>query len=485
MKLAWPWRKNHKVRRGARARVIRAKYDAAQTTTENIRHWAMADGLSADSANSVDARQKLRQRARYEVANNSYAKGIVLTIANDTVGTGPRLQMLTSDSETNRRIEQAFAHWATAVGLAQKLRTMRMAKATDGEVFGALAASPRIDSPVELDVQLVEADRVASPTMAVLPVVGDVDGIRLDRWGNPAAYTVLRYHPGDIGAWRNDYDLLDAATMIHYFRADRPGQHRGVPEITPALPLFAQLRRYTLAVLGAAETAADFAAVLYTDAPANGEAAAVEPMDIVELEKRMATTLPDGWKLGQIKAEQPCTTYSEFKRELLNEIARCLNLPYNIAACNSSGYNYASGRLDHQTYYKSIRVEQAHMGDVVLDRILAAWLYEASLVGLVPSREVLRSLGGAQHQWFFDGTEHVDPAKEANAQATRLGSHTTTLAIEYARQGRDWETELRQRAKEKQLMDELGLSAEQAVAQPQTESTDAEEDAINDDEDDS
>jgi len=38
------------------------------------------------------------------------------------------------------------------------------------------------------------------------------------------------------------------------------------------------------------------------------------------------------------------------------------------------------------------------------------------------------------------------------------------LASEYARQGKDWETELRQRAKEKQLMNELGLS--EAEAQP-------------------
>ena len=30
----------------------------------------------------------LRNRARYEVANNSYARGIVLTLANDVVGTG-------------------------------------------------------------------------------------------------------------------------------------------------------------------------------------------------------------------------------------------------------------------------------------------------------------------------------------------------------------------------------------------------------------
>jgi len=232
------------------------------------------------------------------------------------------------------------------------------------------------------------------------------------------------------------------------------------------------LRRYTLAVLGAAETAADFAAVLFTDAPANGEAAQVEPMDIVELEKRMATVLPDGWKLGQIKAEQPATAYGEFKREILNEIARCLNLPYNIAACNSSGYNYASGRLDHQTYYKSIRVEQADMASVVLDQILAAWMYEAMLSS---EFSVLRTLQYLPHQWFFDGTEHVDPAKEANAQKTRLDSNTTTLAAEFARQGKDWETELQQRAKEKQLMADLGLTETQNQTATLLEDDDDEE----------
>ena len=77
--------------------------------------------------------------------------------------------------------------------------------------------------------------------------------------------------------------------------------------------------------------------------------------------------------------------------------------------------------------------------------------------------------------WFWDGHEHVDPSKEATypptrrvasrsevatsgAQEKRLANNTTTLAAEYAKQGKDWETELRQRAKEKSLMDELGLS---------------------------
>ena len=457
-------------------RVVLARYDAAATTEENRRHWANADHLSANAANNPTVRRILRARSRYEVANNSYARGIVLTLANDVVGTGPRLQLLTEDDTANRTVEQAFVQWAEAIRLPEKLRTLRMARAESGEVFAMFTANPAVDSPVKLDLRLIEADQIATP---VVNLSGGVDGIVFDAYGNPLEYHLLRAHPGDtsaIGASLLGFDRVPASAMLHYFRIDRPGQNRGIPEITPALPLFAQLRRYTLAVIAAAETAADFAAVLYTDAPANGEADPVEPMDLVELERRMATVLPGGWKLGQVTAEQPATTYGEFKAQILNEIARCLNMPFNVAAGNSSGYNYASGRLDHQTYYKSIRVDQAHLGRVVLDPLLRAWLDEAALVeGLLP-QSMRRIAPLLDHQWFWDGMEHVDPAKEASAQATRLTSHTTTLAYEYARQGRDWEAELRQRAKEVTLMNELGLAvaptAPAAPADPNQENED-------------
>lgn len=465
-----------------RVRSIAAKFDSAQTTVDNRRHWANADGLAPNAAVNPQVRRILRNRSRYEVANNAYAKGIVLTLANDTVGTGPRLQMLTDDEEANRRIEEAFERWSRAVDLPGKLRTMRMARAESGEVFGLLTSNPSIDSPVSLDLRLVEAEQVTSP-LSRSPGAREVDGIILDSAGNPLAYRVLRQHPGSstfLASPSDDpahYDLLPVASVVHYFRPDRPGQLRGIPDITPALPLFAQLRRYTLAVIAAAETAADYAAVIYTDAPANGEADPLEAMDEIALEQRMATVLPGGWKLGQVHAEQPTTTYGDFKREILNEIARCLNMPFNVAAGNSSGYNYASGRLDHQTYFKSIRVEQGHLQLTVLDRILGAWLREAVLVeGLLPQSMRLASSGAPTpaHTWFWDGVEHVDPAKEATAQATRLANHTTTLAAEYARQGRDWEQELRQRAKEQALMNELGLTPATAAPSPLAEADEEE-----------
>jgi len=463
-------------------RRLDAKFDAAQTTPDNRKHWANADALSADAAASPSVRQIMRNRARYEVANNCYGRGIVLTLANDCIGTGPRLQMLSDNPSINQKIETEFAAWAKAVGLAAKLRTMRGAEAVDGEAFGMLSSNENLASPVKLDIRLIEADQVATPSVNILSKT--TDGIVFDEYGNPIEYHVLKDHPGGSFHGFTKFDRVPAASIIHLYRVDRPGQNRGLPEIMPALDLFAQLRRFTKATLLAAETAAGIPIVMKTDAPAGGDAADVEPMTEMDFQPNTMIFTPEGWEPVQIKAEHPATTYDMFKREIINEIARCLNMPYNIAACNSSSYNYASGRLDHQTYFKSIRVEQSHIEGVVLDRILAAWLAEAVKVFDLPDFANASSGTDAEHQWFWEGREHVDPLKEAKAQGERLANHTTTLAFEYSRQGKDYETELRQRAKEHKLMDKLGLSPAQSTPTPtnQEEADDDEEEEIETDE---
>ena len=433
---------------------MKARFDAAQTTKDNARHWGAAEFLSADAEADPSVRKTLRTRARYEVQNNSYARGIVKTLADDTVGTGPRLQMLLENDDTNNKIEHDFAVWAQRIRLAAKLRTIRMARCQDGEAFAVLAQNPRLSTDVKLDLQLVEADRVTDDEMKTDG--SSVDGITFDQFGNPMSYRVLKKHPGGTDSFNMEAYTVKAENMIHVFRQDRPEQHRGIPEITAALPLFAHLRRFTLAVVSAAEAAADFAGILYTDSPASGEADAVEAMDTIQLERNMLLTMPGGWKMSQVDPKQPVTTYGEFKREILNEIARCLSMPYNIAAGNSSGYNYASGRLDHQTYYKALKVDRSFMEIEILDRVFDLWLKEWSL-----ATHTSIDLCACRHVWFWDGQEHVDPGKEATAQQIRLDARTTTLAAEYAKQGKDWETELRQIARERKLMKELGIEPEE------------------------
>jgi len=416
-------------------RAIRARYDAAQTNEDNRRHWANADGLTAAQANSPGIRRTLRNRARYEVANNSYARGIVNTLANDTIGTGPTLQLSAhevQDTRSLQAIERSFRVWSREIDLAGKLRTMRIARAQDGEVFGMLTTNSRLRSAVKLDVRLIEADQVCDAASSL--EANHADGIEFDDDGNPSRFRIVT----DPAAIHTQASWFDAAQVLHWFRCDRPGQVRGVPDIMPALPLFAQLRRFTLATIAAAETAADFAAVLHTDASGD-EDEQPNPFEVIELEQRMATVLPNGWKLGQVNAEHPATTYEMFKREIINEIARCLNMPYNVAAANSALYNYASGRLDHQVYFRSLEIDQDDCERIILDRVLAAWLDEAVLAGAIP--QGLPPMVEWEHQWFWPGREHVDPAKEANGQQTRLKSGTTHRGREYARLGLDLDTE--------------------------------------------
>ena len=128
----------------------------------------------------------------------------------------------------------------------------------------------RIIREFDVDLKIIEADQVTTPDIRP-GTKGAVDGIIFDRSGNPREYHVLKEHPGGgKAALGLQYDRVPADAIIHWFRADRPGQSRGLPDILPALPLFAQLRRYTLAVIAAAESAANVAIFMKTSAPAGG-----------------------------------------------------------------------------------------------------------------------------------------------------------------------------------------------------------------------
>lgn len=443
--------------RPSAAPAARARFEAAEQL-DDYKHWSGADAFSADAALSASKRRIMRNRARHERVNNSYLAGISGTLASDLIGTGPRLQLDAMDSDAARLVEREFYDWATLIDLPAKLRTMRECLVVDGEAFGMMINNHRL-AGVQLDVRLVEAEMVATPTelmrQTITPDGNTVDGLEFDAIGNVIAYQVLTYHPGSNYRINNlQFTRVPAAAMFHWFRRIRPGQSRGMPEVAPALRLFGQLRRYTEAVIAAAETAADFAAFVHSNSPA-AEIDEVDAFAELEIRKRTLTTLPEGWDISQLKAEQPTSTYRDFKREILNEIARCLQLPFNVAALDSSSYNYASGRMDHQVYAMGIKTDRDHLERTILDRLLAAWVNEASLAGVIP--DGLPPFSEWDWAWVWDGREHVDPFKEARATETRLTTLTTSLAAEYARQGKRWDVELRQIAAERQLMAELGL----------------------------
>jgi lambda family phage portal protein len=403
------------MRASARAELAGA-YDAAQTTGENQKHWRYADDLSAAAANSFQVRKTLRQRARYEcLQSNSFGNGIVMTLANDTISTGPILQVQL-DPTVSKVIEQRWKRWCRATKLVQKLRTARLSKIVDGETFLLRTTNPALRDACKLDINLVEADQVSTPGwMEGRP--GMVDGIIFDRYNNPTVYHVLKQHPGEIwnlGAWQK-VDVM-ADDVIHLFNAIRPGQARGVPEVTPSLPLFAFLRRYTLATIDAAETAANLSAIITTQANAwNSEGYStdpgIQPFDSVQIDRGLMVSLPHGYDMKQFKPEQPTGSYEGFRNAILQEIARCVHMPENKALGSSANYNFSSAKLDDQIYWHSIQLERELIWiNECMERIFEWWYEEAmNIDGYLPLVDSYEP----PHTWGWPPRLQANPAEEA------------------------------------------------------------------------
>ena len=431
----------------AKYQALKAKFDAAQTNTDNERHWALADDLSAEAAANPGVRRTLRNRSRYECQeSNAYGKGIILKHANHLIGRCPRLQMQLDDKPLNRFIEKFFLGWSIAVQLGRKFRTMAKSKTVDGESFAKMFTNEKLSHGVKLDLRLVEADQIATPFLTGLDP-NYIDGIKFDSTGvNVEHYDMLKSHPGAMVVAPSvsplDVTEVPAEEMLHWFREDRPNQKRGLPETTASLPLFAQLRRFTMATIAAAETAAEYAGVIKTLTTPDGGAAEIDPMEIINIEMRSLLTLPEGWDINQIKAEHPATTFEMFERAIVTQMAQPMQMPYNVAAGDSSRHNFASGKLDYKHYDGAIRVERYDFVCGPLRQLFAAWYREFRM--WVKERRLwptdLPAFDELTFTWFFDQVDYsVDRNKEASGTATLFSIGASNPVMHFGEMGEDWE----------------------------------------------
>lgn len=426
-----------------RERRVSATYDAARTTDEFKNYWANADNFDANSAHSREVRHKLVSRARYELANNGYADGIAQTYATDLVGVGPTLRMQTNSQGFNQLVERTWFLWTQATKFRRKLWCMAHAKGGDGEGIGVMRRNPRIKHPIPLDIVLYETEQCQTPYLP-FNEPGYIDGIKFDEFGNPEHYDILHQHPGAMNGFMLDMtpEKVPAEFVLHWFKMRRPGQHRGVPESASTLNTGAAARRWREATLAAAETAADFTALLKTTFQPE-VVDQVDPMQVLDIQKRSMVALPNGWEMQQMRSEHPTATYEAFHKTLINEQARPKNMPFNKAACDSSSYNYASGRLDHQTYYAALDVDREDCNDLVLEPLFTSWFDMAiRRFGWLGGNAEAVGSGARFHTWDWPKHRVADVQAEANANETKLKSGQIFPHRLFADAGLDFSDEL-------------------------------------------
>ncbi len=434
-------RGRYKQSAAAPQQMVRAKFDLAQTTPDNRRHWTNADGLAARAAISPAVRRVVRIRSRYEADNNSWYAGILRTASNHIVGAaGPRLQVLTADTDANRRLESAWRQWSHRVKLADILRTCVEAYWRDGEVFIMRGSSVRF--PLGLDLLVLESDQIATPwqqSQLVDPFVDD--GIRFDRATNELEFYVYDYHPGlntPVSTLQGQW--YAAREVCHLYRAERPGQTRGIPRATPALQTLPIMRRQELATLYSAETAANFAMYLKSNSPAIDPADSPSDFAEIELTRNMLTTLPAGWEIGQVEPKQPGPLYEMFQRQALMSFCRCTNMPYTLAAGTGKDANFSSFKGDMKNVWEpEVQVEQNRIQMDIVERLWQWFLESAVFVpGLLNG---LPAIADIEHRWHWPPLPELDQVESAQAAEIRLRTGLATPTEEHARRGKDWDLE--------------------------------------------
>lgn len=469
----------------ARMAKINARFDNATTTDENRRSWWAADMLSAKSANNFMVRRNLRMRSRYETSNNPYLFGIANSNADDLIATGPTLQVRTASERYNNRVEKAWREWCEEVDLAEKLRTLKLAKTVDGEGFLILKNCPSLEHPVKLYPVDIEADQVTSPAPSNLSELW-IDGLTLDPiTQRPTSYHVLKSHPGDFffpSLNPMEVEKVNARNVLHWFHKFRPGQVRGVPVFTSSLDVFVELRDFRKAVLTSARTVSKLTAFMETDGPAAGEDDddpdnEEEAFERLPIDNGMLTTLPRGTKVNFPDPKQPATTYEMFQQACLGEACRPLSYPLNLALGTSQKFNFSSAKLDHINYRNALTIERAQCNRLILAKLFREWYVEAVLCGAIPAYNALEL---PPLEWHWPGFESLDPLVDAQAAAAMLSGGLDTFQAYWARRGRDWKVMFAQMAEELKEQQTLGLVFGEPVTQTvsQTSTDDQDEKAL-------
>jgi phage portal protein, lambda family len=285
---------------------------------------------------------------------------------------------------------------------------------------------------------------------------------RHDAWVADSDLQVFTRYPA--------YNAAGRPNVLHLYHVKRPGQTRGEPYFAPVLTAFKDLGDGFEAELVKQRVAACFAAFVTkinpygtlnanTNTDANGNKLdGVEPGMIHYLAEGESVTFGD--------PGQPSGSFAPFVEAVLRSIGSSLGLPLELVLKDFSKTNYSSARAALLEARKFFKRDQSWLAARLCQPCWEWVLEEAWLMEELPAVDLM----GAQREdwmrasWVGSGWGWVDPVKEVESSTMAVDGGLSTLADECAAQGRDWEDVMNQRKREKDLMDELGLTPAPPIA---------------------
>lgn len=453
--------------------------------------WTTTAG-SADSDLQADLGE-LRNRSRDLVRNDGLAAGAIQAFVDNVVGRGivPQSQVnadalgITEEQaeEFQDAAEGVWRRWCRTADSSDRvdfngLQSLALSSTlTNGDCFTIPLMVSEPHRPYMLAVDVIEADRVETPTGRWNDDTLRF-GVELGDRGQPVAYHVKKTHPGDSWSGRPDdfvrYTTRNPRTgrrnVLHHFRPLRPGQTRGVPILAPVLREFHDRRAYLESERIAARAAACIAMVITSlDPEAARNTNLFKDGLTEELEPGVMQYLAPGEDMKAFDPSRPNSGLAAYLETQDRTIAIGTGLSYGTLTRNYSRSNFSNTRAEIMADRRVFRCMQQWWAWSFCHPYWEMLLEEAWLRGELPHTDLdfmerIHLWGRAD--WIPDGWDWLDPLKDIQAarEGIEIGVESRTRVIK--QRGGDPLEVFRDLEREKEFVDAITPASEQPAMQP-------------------
>ena len=467
-------------------------YHGASGVKKSLIGWlSKSAGPDDDIVRNVE---KLRERSRDMFMGGApIATGALKTIRTNVIGPGLRLNAqidaeflgMNPDEadEWERNTEREFALWAESktcdASLANNFYQLQalafLSMMMSGDAFALLPVIQRQNSPYDLRIYLLEADRVCDPLIkdSSKNVLG---GVETGNYGEPIAYHIAQKHPGNSTTYKNEWKRVLAygsrtgrRNVLHLMDHERPEQRRGVPLLAPVIEQLKQLGRYTDAELMAAVVTGMLTVFIESENPQNTLGEGIPYLDQIEPEDESSYELGNGAIVGLAPGEKantvnplrPNTAFDGFVISICRQIGVALELPFELLIKHFTA-SYSASRAALLEAHKFFRMRRAFIGSDFCQPIYEEWLFEAVAKervyapGFLEDPAVRKAYSVAE--WYGPSFGVLDPTKEVAAAKIRVDEGFSTREKETAElSGLSYDYVFNKRVREEQKRRDSGL----------------------------
>lgn len=433
-------------------RLKAAAYESASTGGARARSWkASSAGPNAAAAQNLPL---MRHRARDAIRNDPWAKAAITRLVSNTIGSGIQAHPRHPD-EAMRNAQKQLWEDSTEEIDADGLFDMAGLQTLAARAFfsdGEMLVRRRLRSwhdglAVPLQVQLLEADHLPVSKNERLPRGEIVNGVEFDDDGRRIAYHLLTRHPGEYGRQVGDSTRtvrVPADEIAHVFLALRPGQVRGVPELSTVLLRLHSLDNFDDAVLFRQEVSNLFAGFItkpHAELGPMGDPVSGAPMrydddgfsPVVSLEPGGMQELAPGEEVRFSEPPGAGNDYVPFMRQQLMASAASVGMPYEVLTGDLRDVSDRVLRVILNEFRRSVEQIQWNVFIHQFCRKVWRWWVDAcALSGAMPMPNYFRRRRDyLRVRWVPQGWPYIHPVQDVTAKRMeiRAGLASRTGAV--------------------------------------------------------